>query len=591
MRIKQLVLGSAGVLALVLAAGGLTAYSSIDTIRIGGPLQTRGQETSDLIADILPPPEYIIESYLEATLLLNQPSSADQRSRRLGELRKQYDDRHQYWLNSNLDASVREKVSIGSHQGAMRFWQELDENFLPAAKAGDRARMEASYRRLTAAYATHRTQIDGAVAAATTFQAGITEEAKGKLRSSLTFLTLVALVVLAGVAGFCWLMLKRVVAPLSGIAATMKRMAAGDLGVAITGEERTDEVGEVARAMAGFKQAEAQKQALEKAAHERQAEQEKVVATLGRGLQRLADGDLTGRIEPEMPQDYEVLRGNYNRAVSSLGGLLGTMTHSADAIRTGSAEIATASEDLARRTEANAASLEETSAALTQVDNRLKTGADAASRTVERADKAIVTVSGGRELADRAAHAMSRVSESAKGIDSVIEGLDKIAFQTRVLAMNAAVEAGRAGEAGRGFAVVADLVGALAMRSEEEAKQARNQLTATQTDILTAVDTVRKMDGALADISADVSEVHELLAVMATDNQAQSRAVSEISLAISTMDRSTQQNAAMVEETSAAARNLTTEVLSLTEQARAFSIPSTPSSRSAQIGMRSFAAA
>jgi methyl-accepting chemotaxis protein len=165
---------------------------------------------------------------------------------------------------------------------------------------------------------------------------------------------------------------------------------------------------------------------------------------------------------------------------------------------------------------------------------------------------------------------MGRVSESAKGIDSVIEGLDKIAFQTRVLAMNAAVEAGRAGDAGRGFAVVADLVSALAMRSEEEAKRAREQLTATQTDIGTAVEAVQRVDGALQNISGDVTEVHTLLRDIAGDNQAQSSTITEISATIGTMDQATQQNAAMVEETSAAARNLNSEVTSLSDRAAMF---------------------
>ena len=165
---------------------------------------------------------------------------------------------------------------------------------------------------------------------------------------------------------------------------------------------------------------------------------------------------------------------------------------------------------------------------------------------------------------------MDRVRESAKGIDEVIEGVDKIAFQTRVLAMNAAVEAGRAGEAGRGFAVVADLVSALAMRAEEEAKKARDQLTVTQTDIVTAVGAVQRVDDALASISGGVGEVHALLDGMASDNQAQSSAISQISVAVTTMDQSTQQNAAMVEETSAAARNLNTEVAALSEQAAQF---------------------
>lgn len=189
-----------------------------------------------------------------------------------------------------------------------------------------------------------------------------------------------------------------------------------------------------------------------------------------------------------------------------------------------------------------------------------------------RADEAISTVSGGRGVADEAVQAMGRVRESAKGIDEVIEGVDKIAFQTRVLAMNAAVEAGRAGDAGRGFAVVADLVSALAMRAEEEAKRARDQLTLTQTDIVTAVEAVQKVDGALAGISEGVGEVHQLLGSMASDNQAQAAAISQISAAVSSMDQATQQNAAMVEETSAAARNLNTESEALAGKAGHFRI-------------------
>jgi methyl-accepting chemotaxis protein len=308
---------------------------------------------------------------------------------------------------------------------------------------------------------------------------------------------------------------------------------------------------------------------------EAQVERNKAIEGLSQALAALADGDLT-RDVADMPPAFAAIETNFNDALAGLRGLISSVMASSAGIRTGSSEIAHASEDLARRTEGTAASLEQTSAALVQIDSRLKATAVATAETVDRAQQATATVASGRATADQAVQAMIRVGESAKGIDSVIEGLDKIAFQTRVLAMNAAVEAGRAGEAGRGFAVVADLVSALAMRAEEEAKRARDQLTVTQADIGTAVDAVQNVDTSLTDISADVDKVHNLLGTMADDASAQSSALSEISTAISSMDRTTQQNAGMVEETSAAARNLTSEVNSLALQTERFKTGETP---------------
>jgi methyl-accepting chemotaxis protein len=350
----------------------------------------------------------------------------------------------------------------------------------------------------------------------------------------------------------------------------MRQLVAGDHNFDIPCVRRGDELGRMAESILVFRDTAI---AERKAAEEKKiadAEQKMVVETVGAHLSSLAQGDLTATINTDFPATYAELKNSYNAALDSLRHLIAAVAESTLQIRTGSSEIAQASEDLARRTESNAASLEETSAAITQMDGRLKATATAAGRTVERADQAIATVGGGRSIADEAVQAMGRVSDSAKGIDDVIEGLDKIAFQTRVLAMNAAVEAGRAGEAGRGFAVVADLVSALAMRAEEEAKRARDQLTVTQTDISTAVEAVQKVDGALANISSDVGEVHKLLNTMAADNQSQASAITQISAAISSMDQATQQNAAMVEETSAAARNLTTEVNGLADQASQF---------------------
>lgn len=394
------------------------------------------------------------------------------------------------------------------------------------------------------------------------------------------------LVSLFGVVTICgavvWLIRREVTGPIVAMTGLMNRLSSGDHGMDIPNTERREEIGDMARAILIFRD-NARAQTIAQAEKARaEAEQKRVVDTLAQGLRSLAAGDLTHEITAEFTGSYAEVKSSFNEAVRALRALIGTVIDSARSLQTGSQEIAQAAEDLARRTESNAASIEETTAALTKIDSRIKATAEAAGRTVARADEAISAVTGGRSVGDEAVQAMGRVRESAKGIDEVIEGVDKIAFQTRVLAMNAAVEAGRAGEAGRGFAVVADLVSALAMRAEEEAKRARDQLTLTQTDIVTAVGAVQSINGALIDISTGVGEVHSLLGEMARDNQAQASAITEISAAMNTMDQTTQQNAAMVEETSAAARNLSGEVHALSEQAGRFRIEGTAKPRNAR---------
>ncbi len=398
-----------------------------------------------------------------------------------------------------------------------------------------------------------------------------TAELSAMAASAVTSMLVTGLLGVVLAVGFGIFVARRtIIAPLMGVEGAMRTLAEGNNRIDVNGTDRGDEVGAMAKAVLVFRDNAQEQERLTAAKAAADAEQKIVIDTLSSHLDSLAQGDLTRPIDAEFNGSYAVLKDNFNGALNSLSELIQSVTESVRSISSGSTEIEAASEDLARRTESAAASLEETSAAVAQINDRLRTGAEAATRTVGRADQAMVTVGTGRGTAEEAVSAMGRVAESAKGIDSVIEGLDKIAFQTRVLAMNAAVEAGRAGEAGRGFAVVADLVGQLAMRSEEEAKRAREQLTATQNDVEIAVGAVERVDGALVGISSDVSAVHEMLNGLAQDNQAQAAAVQQIASAIGTMDESTQQNAAMVEETSAAARSLNSEVRLLGERADSF---------------------
>jgi len=352
----------------------------------------------------------------------------------------------------------------------------------------------------------------------------------------------------------------------------MEGLAAGDLDSPIEFTDFTDCVGRMTKAMFTFRE-NAQKQVVMNEELERNSEINAVVTkTMVAKLGRLSDGDLTVDITENFPATYAPMKSSFNEALGNLRELLASVKSSASNIHSGSNEIAQAANDIARRTESTAASLEQTTAAIQQVDSRLKATALAASQSVETSEEANAAVLEGRGRTDAAVQAMTRVLDSAKGIDDVIGGLDKIAFQTRVLAMNAAVEAGRAGDAGRGFAVVADLVSALAMRAEEEAKRARDQLGVTRIDIGAAVDAVQQVDEAFGVILTSGDRVAVLAKQIAKDNEAQAGAITEVSSAVHAIDRSTQENAAMVEETSAAARNLTGEVGQLSAQADRFQV-------------------
>lgn len=299
------------------------------------------------------------------------------------------------------------------------------------------------------------------------------------------------------------------------------------------------------------------------------AERNQAIAKLDEALKRLTQGNLVEDVHG-LPRAFTSLEQSYNQTLSNLRNTIGTVVNASQTIHHGSHKIADTSEDLARRMESNAAALEEAAVTLAQVEDRVKDTANGASQTLSIANEARTAMEEGKVGVGHAVSTMHSVHESARGIDTVIEGVDKIAFQTRVLAMNAAVEAGRAGEAGRGFAVVADLVRALAMRAEEEALKARSGLSITQSEIVAAVDAVSQVEVALNGMAEKFETVHHLIDQMARDNAAQSVALSEITTVVGAMDRATQQNAAMIENASSESKLLVRDATTLAENAGQF---------------------
>ena len=378
-------------------------------------------------------------------------------------------------------------------------------------------------------------------------------------------------------AGMAFLLTNMLGKPLLAMTSAMRRLAAGDTSILVPAMGRKDEVGQMASAVTAFKdaaianarleaEAVAQRQAAEderarvEAEKARAAAEDRVAITaLAEGLQAMAGGDLTHRMTAEVSPKAAQLKSDFNAAISQLEQAVAVVVTNVAAIRSGSGEISQASDDLSRRTEQQAASLEETAAALDEITatvNKTADGARQASSVVQAA-RGDAEASG--NVVRDAVAAMTAIEQSSAQIGNIIGVIDEIAFQTNLLALNAGVEAARAGDAGRGFAVVASEVRALAQRSAEAAKEFKTLISASGRQVGEGVNLVGQTGEALQRIVSRVAEIDGLVSEISASAQEQATGLQQVNTAVNQMDQVTQQNAAMVEESTAASHSLAQE--------------------------------
>ncbi|MBX5141085.1 HAMP domain-containing protein [Rhizobium lentis] len=406
-----------------------------------------------------------------------------------------------------------------------------------------------------------------------------------------TLLTMIGLGVLVVMAVATGLVTNFLFSPLARLAGVTRDVADGKLDSEIGSLNRKDEIGTMAKALARFRQSLIEGRELEAASEETrlQAEQERqqnlaereaeakslqqVVEALDEGLHHLASGDLAYQIDTRFPNELESLRVNFNEALATLSETMTAIGGNSMAVRAGSEEMRTGADELAGRTERQAGSITETANAISAITQSVRRQIERAEQAERIARDAKTETTGSGQIMRETIAAMEAIQTSSRQINTIISVIDDIAFQTNLLALNAGVEAARAGESGKGFAVVAMEVRELAQRSSSAAKEISSLLQKSTHEVESGVALVEKAGVALTGIGAHVEAINGQINEIMESTRDEANTLREINNAVAELDAMTQQNASMVEETTAAIHRLATEALEMDRQLGNFTLP------------------
>ncbi|WP_306440372.1 methyl-accepting chemotaxis protein [Rhizobium sp. 18055] len=590
LKISQLMIVFGAIVTMgLLASVGFQTFI-LDKVAVNGPLYTEIVDGKDIVADVLPPPLFLVESYMLANEATLAPALIDDNLSQISVLRTAYAERRNYWKTRVIPNEIRRKLEEDVLGKADAYWEDFDLKFLPAARVKDRAAMELAMASLNSDFHIHREAVVELVSSVTIYMGERESAASSEISSGKIF-------ALGGSLASCLLFLaglfmlkRRAISPVVRMTNLMTEMAGGNLSSHIPYGDRSDEIGAMAKALLVFQSSAKENRQLQldigeardlndAQSRERQLLAEtdarslqRAIEGLGAGLERLSQCNIRMTLDEPFDGRLDDLRQDFNRSIATFQETLSLVLEETQRLDEKSQEMKQTSNNLAQRTEQQAAALEQTSAALVQIAATVQSSSERTHETRRLVQSARASASASAGIVGETISAMQRIENASSQINQIIGVIDQIAFQTNLLALNAGVEAARAGDAGKGFAVVAMEVRELAQRSATAAREIKQLITHSGTEVSEGVRLVGETGRALNEIQSFVRSIDENVDAIATASTEQSSGLQEITSAVNDLDQMTQHNASMVNHTTAISNALAAGAATLADLVRRFQL-------------------